>query len=190
MISTLFTLLYTFFKIGLFGFGGGYAMMSMILTESAKLSISIEQFLDLTVLDMVVPGPIAINAATYVGYLRAGLPGALFATTGVMLPSFILVTLVLRFLTRYRDNTIMVGALSGIKPAAVGLIAAAALMIAQDVLVKPGFDASALLTDPLSSISYMMLFLFAAVAFLNIKLRVNPILLTVIAGILGALFVR
>ena len=65
-------LFYTFFKIGLFGFGGGYAMMSMIMVECEKLSITLAQFADLNALDMIVPGPIAINAATYVGYLHSG----------------------------------------------------------------------------------------------------------------------
>jgi len=179
-------LFYTFFKIGLVGFGGGYAMMSMIMTESEKLSITLAQFADLNALDMIVPGPIAINAASYVGYLNSGFWGALAATLGVILPSFILVTLVMFFIHKYRENTVMKGVLSGIKPAAVGLVAAAALIIASDVLMRPGMDASTLFSDPLGTLSFLMIGVFLVTAVANIRFKVNPILLTVLAGILGA----
>ena len=181
-------LLYTFFKVGLLGFGGGYAMISMILAESEKLSITAAQFADLNALDMVVPGPIAINAATYVGYLHSGFFGALAATVGVALPSFILVTLVMIFINKYRENKIMNSALSGIKAAAVGLIAAAALRIASEVLIKPGMSAATLLSDPLGTVSLLMTGVFLATAVANIRFKVNPILLTVLAGVLGAFF--
>ena len=73
MLASLWLVFFTFFKIGLLGFGGGYAMMSMIMTEGQKLGISLAQLADLNALDMVVPGPIAINAATYVGLSVDGL---------------------------------------------------------------------------------------------------------------------
>lgn len=190
MIIEYLELLYTFFKIGVVGFGGGYAMLSMIMTESQKFNVTIQQFADLNALDMVVPGPIAINAATYVGYLDSGIWGSVFATIGVMIPSFIIVWLVLRFITRYRENKIMNGFLSGVKPAAVGLIAAAAATIALGVLVRSGSSFASFLADPLGTVSVIAALVFAAVAVLNIKFKVNPILLTVIAGIVGAIFVR
>jgi len=179
-------LFYTFFKIGILGFGGGYAMMSMIMIECEKFSITASQFADLNALDMIVPGPIAINAATYVGYLYSGFWGALAATVGVVAPSFILVTLVMIFINKYRENAIMNGALSGIKPAAVGLIAAAAMMIAENVLLKPGMDTSTLISNPLGTVSLLMAGVFIVTAVANIRFKVNPILLTVLAGILGA----
>ena len=181
-------LFYTFFKIGIVGFGGGYAMMSMIMIECEKFSITTSQFADLNALDMIVPGPIAINAATYVGYLHSGFWGAFAATVGVSLPSFILVTLVLHFISKYRENTIMNGALSGIKPAAVGLIAAAGLKIAADVLSKPGMDSANLFSDPLGTISLLMVGVFLVTAVANIRFKVNPILLTILAGTVGAFF--
>ncbi|MCL1913735.1 MAG: chromate transporter [Eubacteriaceae bacterium] len=181
-------LFYTFFKIGLMGFGGGYAMMSMIMVECEKFSISAVQFADLNALDMIVPGPIAINAATYVGYLNSGFWGALAATVGVSLPSLILVSLVMAFINKYRENTIMSGVLNGIKPAAVGLIAAAALIVGLGVLMKPGMDRSMLLSDPMGSISFIIFGVFLATAVANIKFNVNPILLTVLAGVFGAVF--
>ena len=181
-------LFYTFLKIGILGFGGGYIMMSMILTESEKFAVTAAQFADLTALDMLVPGPIAINAATYVGYLHAGFWGALAATIGVSLPSILIVIVVMHFIKKYRQSKLMNGILTGIKPAAVGLIAAAALTIAKEVLTKPGADAALLFVNPLGTFSFLMLGIFAATAIAHIKFKVNPILLTVLAGIVGAIF--
>ena len=181
-------LFYSFFKIGLVGFGGGYAMMSMIMMESAKFGITTSQFADLNAVDMVVPGPLAINAATYVGFMHSGFWGAFAATAGVALPPFFIVSLVLHFLTKFRENIILTGALAGIKPAAVGLISAAALLIAREVLLKPGMDAGMLFSDPIGTISFFVSAVFLITAIANIRFKVNPILLTVLAGIAGAFF--
>ena len=189
LISLCWRLFYTFFKIGALGFGGGYAMLSMILAEIEKLSITIEQFSDLNALDMIVPGPIAVNAATYVGYLNSGFWGALSATIGVSVPSIIYVVLVMRFTEKYKSNTLMVGVLRGVKPAAVGLIAGAVLTIASGVLLQPGAQAAELFTNPLETISWLMIGIFAAVSVANIRFKVNPILLTLIAGVIGAILV-
>ena len=183
-------LFFSFFKIGVAGFGGGYAMLSMILNESKHFGITLAQFADLNALDMVVPGPIAINAATYVGYLNSGFWGALAATIGVALPSFIIVTLVMIFIKRYEKNRFMNGFLFGIKPAAVGLIAAAAMTIASGVLLNPGATLATLFTNPLGTLSLFLIGVFVVVAVANIKFKVNPILLTILAGIAGAIFLR
>ena len=183
-------LFYTFFKIGICGFGGGYAMLSMIMVECEKLSITAEQFADLNALDMIVPGPIAINAATYVGYLNSGFWGALAATIGVSLPSFILVSLAMHFIQKYRENAILDGFLSGVKPAAVGLLAAAALMITSGVLLNPGMDISTLFVDPLGTVAWLMAGVFIVTALANIAFKINPILLTVLAGVFGAFFAQ
>jgi len=188
LLILCFKLFLSFFKVGILGFGGGYAMMSMIMMECDKFSITMEQFADLNAVDMVVPGPLAINAATYVGYLNAGFPGALAATIGVSLPSLILVSLILLFINKYRNNTILNGALAGIKPAAVGLIAAAAMLLATNVLLKPGMDTSTLFTDPTGTISLLVLGVFLATAVANIRFKVNAILLTLLAGVVGAVF--
>ncbi|QAT62853.1 chromate transporter [Acidilutibacter cellobiosedens] len=190
MITELMELFLSFLKIGFAGFGGGYAMLSMILSESHKFGITLEQFADLNALDMIVPGPIAINAATYVGYLSEGFWGALFATVGVSLPSFILVVLVMRFFSRYRESHLVNDILSGIKPAAVGLIAAAALTIALGIILLPGQQISNLFSDPLGTVSFVSLIIFVVTAFLNIKFDLNPILLTLIAGIVGTICLK
>jgi chromate transporter len=188
MIIKCAELLYSFFKIGLMGFGGGYSMLSMIITESEKFSITTQQFADLNALDMVVPGPISINAATYVGYLYAGVWGALAATIGVSLPSFIIIALVMRFIEKYRGNKFMNGFLSGVKPAAVGLIAAAAITIASGVLLQPGAELSTLFSNPLGTVSVFLIAVFAITAVANIKFNINPILLTLLAGAAGAVW--
>ncbi|HAL74099.1 MAG TPA: chromate transporter [Clostridiales bacterium] len=183
-------LLWAFFKIGAVGFGGGYGMLSMIMVESLKFTVTLEQLADLNALDMVIPGPIAINAATYVGYLHAGFWGSLAATLGLIAPSLVIVALVLRFIDRYRQNHIMQSALSGIKPAVVGLVATASVTIASGVLFNPGTTWTSLLADPLGSVSWLLLAIFVATVVANVRFKVNPILLTVIAGVVGAAFIR
>jgi len=188
MIVKCAELLYSFFKIGLMGFGGGYSMLSMIITESEKFSITAQQFADLNALDMIVPGPIAINAATYVGYLYAGFWGALAATVGVSLPSIIIITLVMRFIEKYKENKFMYSFLSGVKPAAVGLIAAASLTIASGVLLQPGAQLATLFSDFFGTVSVFLVAVFAVTAVCNIKFNINPILLTLLAGAAGAIW--
>lgn len=197
IIFELLKLLWSFFRIGVVGFGGGYAMLSMIIAESELFGVSTEQFADLMALDMVVPGPIAINAATYVGYVSIfnqdygffyGVLGALFATVGVILPSFFIVTLVLHYLNLYRKNKVMNGVLSGVKPAAVGLIAAGALTIAKGVLLFED-DIKVIFKDPINSISILGSIIFISCVVINLRFKkINPILLTLIAGVIGAIF--
>ena len=94
-----------FFRIGFFSFGGGYAMLPLIYQSAQDFGLmSGTQFSDLVALSQVTPGPIAINAATYVGYQYAGIGGAAAATAGIILPSFLLVFLVLHFLRRFRES--------------------------------------------------------------------------------------
>ena len=176
----------SFFRIGLIGFGGGYAMLSMIMMESAKFGITTAQFADLNALDMIVPGPLAINAATYVGFLSSGFWGSVAATAGVSLPPFFIVPIAMHFLTKFKENTILKGALSGIKPAAVGLISAASFMIARDVILKPGADVSMVWNDIIGAVSFLMVGVFLVTAVANIRFKVNPILLTLLAGVVGA----
>ena len=175
MMIKCFRLFYTFVKFGFLSFGGGYVMLPMIISEAQSFSVSAAQIADLYALDMLVPGPISINAATYVGYLYQGIPGAVAATLGVSLPSFIMAAALMRIFARYKDNGWLTGILSGIKPATVGMIAASALTIASEVLVNPA-----------GTISITCVFIFLLTAIVNIRFKVNPILLTVLAGVTGA----
>lgn len=189
MLLNCFKLFYTFVKLGFLSFGGGYAMLSMIMSEARHFSVTPAQFADLNALDMVVPGAIAINAATYVGYLYQGMAGSIAATIGVSLPSFVLTVVVMRFFAHFKDNLWLTDILSGIKPAAVGLIAAAAITIASDVLTVPGKDIGNLLVNPIGTLSLVPVVVFILTAVLNIRFKINPILLTVLAGIVGAIVI-
>ena len=90
-MNLLITLFLTFFKIGMFSYGGGYVMLPMIYQELEKFGLSMQEFSDVVAISQMTPGPIAVNAATYIGYKSAGFAGAAFATLGVSLPSFILI---------------------------------------------------------------------------------------------------
>ena len=127
------SLFMAFFKIGLFGFGGGYAIVSLIEHETVEKYhwLTTSQFTDIMAISQATPGPVAINCATYVGYTSTGnLYGAALATFAVSLPSIILMGLVVFFLRKVRDNQWIQAALSGIKPATLGLFGAAALVLA------------------------------------------------------------
>ena len=119
----LMDLFFSFAKIGLFTFGGGYAMISIIedLFVERKKWLTHEEMMNLTVVAESTPGPIAVNCATYLGYSKAGIPGAALATFGVVLPSFVIIYLISLFLDNFLDITIVANAFKGIK-IGVGLV--------------------------------------------------------------------
>lgn len=145
-------LFFSFFKIGLFGFGGGYAMLSMIQGEIVTNHnwLSMAEFANIVAVSQVTPGPISINAATYVGYatlMNAGycewlsVLGSLTATLAVCLPSFLLMIVVLKVFNRYRHTNGMEGMFGVLRPTVVGLIAAAVLlMMTKENFGTPGED--------------------------------------------------
>lgn len=190
MLLECFKLFFTFVKLGFLSFGGGYAMLPMVISEMQSFSISAAQIADLYALDMVVPGPISINAATYVGYLHQGMLGAVAATLGVALPSFIMTVVLMRLFARYKDNDWLTDILSGIKPATVGLIASAAITIASEVLTNPGKNIVDVFVNPIGTLSFVCVAIFVLAAVLIIRFKANPILLTVLAGIVGAIVMR
>src|SRR5665648_1088967 len=124
MILDLFL---TFFKIGAFTFGGGYAMLRIIQKEivEKKGLISEEEFMDAIALAQASPGPVAVNTSVYVGYRIRGFKGALSATLGAVLPSFIIILLIAAYFIQFRDNKIVEKVFLGIRPAIVALILAA-----------------------------------------------------------------
>lgn len=122
----------TFFKIGLFNFGGGYAMISFIQNEVVYKRgwLSTAEFTDVVAISQVTPGPVGINLATYTGYTAAdSVWGAAIATFAVCLPSFILMLAVSRYFLKYRHTPSVEAVFAGLRPAVVGLIAAAALVL-------------------------------------------------------------
>ena len=122
-MNIVFELFLTFVKIGLFTFGGGYAMISVIENNCVekKKWITHDEMMNITVIAESTPGPIAINCATFVGYRVAGFPGAFFSTIGVVIPSFIIIFCISAFLDNFLDIAIVANAFQGIK-VAVGIL--------------------------------------------------------------------
>jgi len=116
-MKKLWEIFWTFFKIGLFTFGGGYAMLSIIDSECIEKRgwITKEEFMDITVIAESTPGPVAINSSTFVGYRQAGILGGLAGTLGVVLPSFIIIYLISLFFNNILDYPIVSHAFAGIK---------------------------------------------------------------------------
>ena len=181
-------LFYTFFKIGLFGFGGGYGMLSLIQGEVVARHgwLSVQEFTDIVAVSQMTPGPIGINSATFVGYtsvinsggtIPLAVLGSLVASFAVMLPSFILMLIISRWLMKYSRHKRVEELFGVLRPAVVGLIASAALLL----MNSENFGSIA--DTPLQFWVSAALFLFAFVALRVFKL--GPILILVICGAIG-----
>lgn len=181
----LLQLFLSYLKIGFFGFGGGYAMLSLIQNEVVVQHawMSNAQFADIVAVSQITPGPIAINSATYVGYtvgLQAGgtlwgLLGSAIATFAVCLPSLTLMILVARFFLRLKNNRLVEGAMRGMRPVVIGMIAAAALL-----LIFPHSDAP----GDRNFIDAWSWLLFGGVLAGSWR-KVNPILMIVLSAAAG-----
>ena len=175
-------LFYSFFKIGLFGFGGGYAMLSMIQGEVVTHHewLTPQEFTDIIAISQMTPGPIAINSATYIGYTATGsVWGSVLATLALVLPSFIIMLILYRFFMRYHNNRHVTDTFAGLRPAVIGLIASAALVL----MNSENFGSP---TDDTRQFVASLL-IFGAVLVANFFFRVNAILLIVLAGVAGFL---
>ncbi|KAA6314903.1 Chromate transport protein, partial [termite gut metagenome] len=175
-----FQLFYTFFKIGLFGFGGGYAMLSMIQTEVVVRHgwLSLHEFTDIVAISQMTPGPIGINAATYAGYTVSGnVYGSILATGALVLPSFILMLTISKFLLKHRKHPAVEAIFKGLRPAVVGLLAAAALVLMNtENFGSPTED----------TYSFTVSCLIFLIAFVGTKrFKINPILMIVVCGVAG-----
>lgn len=181
-------LFYAFFKIGLFGFGGGYAMLSMIQGEVVTKYhwLTTQQFTDIVAISQMTPGPIGINSATYVGYSAVvnagyspgiGVLGSALATIAVVLPSFILMFTVTKILIKYRETNLVDTMFSLLRPTVVGLIAAAALIL----MTRENFSAPDI--NPWQF--YISVFLFVA-SFVGTQFfKINPIRMIIMCGVAG-----
>ncbi len=159
-------------KIGLFGFGGGYAMLALIEREVVTPGwISEQMFTDIVAISQMTPGPIGINSATYIGYAVTGnVFGSILATVTVMLPSFLLVLYASHFIRRHKESAIIKGAFAGLRPVVIGLIASAALLL----MNRQNFP------DNTFSI------LIAVISFLVVYFtKLHPIVLICLAGLAG-----
>ena len=180
----------TFFQIGLFGFGGGYAMLSMIQGEVVTNHhwISASEFTDIVAVSQMTPGPIGINSATYVGYTAAinagynhigGVWGSITATFAVVFPSFILMIAISKFFLRYQKHPTVEAIFKGLRPAVVGLLAAAALVL----MTNENFGNFQ--TDTYQFYISIIIFIIAFVG--TKKFNINPILMILLCGLAGFL---
>jgi chromate transporter len=181
-------LLLTFFPLGLFGLGGGYAMLSMILGEVVTSHgwLSASDFTDIVAISQMTPGPIGINSATYVGYTAAinagyshawGILGSAIATFAVVLPSFILMIAISKFFLKYQKHPLVEAVFRGLRPAVVGLLAAAALVL----MTAENFGSWH--ADKYQFVVSVLIFLVAFIG--TRKFKVSPILMIALCGAAG-----
>ena len=183
-----------FFKIGLFGFGGGLAIIQLIYDSIKEFAnISPEQFANIVAIAQVTPGPVAVNSATYVGYEVGGYLGSALATLGVATPAFIIIAMVANAVERYKESAAVQGALEGIRPATVGLIAAAVITIGKAAVMPEhslGGNFSVLRDMTISvggmHIDVISIVLCGLTILLIQKFKINPMLVLVIIGCVGA----
>ncbi len=166
----LFNAFITFFKIGAFTLGGGYAMLPLIQAEvvDKKKWLKNEEFIDTIAIAQSSPGPVAVNSSIFIGYRMNGVIGSIVCTLGVVLPSFFAILIIVKFLYQYKDNQIIERVFSGIRPAVVALIFSSVYKLAKSSKIN-------IYTGLVSLVA------FAVIVFLN----VSPILV-ILAGGLGA----
>ncbi len=180
-------LIWAYLKIGLFGFGGGYAMLSLIERIIVGSGwISEQMFTDIVAISQMTPGPIGINSATYIGYVAPGISspefasplfgvlGSILCTLVVVVPSFILTLYASHFIRRHRDSAYVKGVFSGLRPVVVGLIASAALLLMNGA--NFGFEMRDVIISVSICIAAFVMVFFA---------KWHPILVIVLAGIAG-----
>lgn len=177
----LIKLFLAFLKIGAFTFGGGYAMIAMIQAEAERQGwLTQEELVDFVALSESTPGPLAVNMATFVGIRTGGILGAIIATLGIVLPSFIIILIIAKCFEKYKKSKAVGGIMSGLKPAVVGMIGAAFISVARTVFFPAGLSVSVF-----SSASFwVFLGLFAVTAALAFK-KVHPINVILLSAVIG-----
>ena len=173
----------SFLQIGLFSFGGGYAAMPLIQKQVVNLHhwLSLSEFTDLITISQMTPGPIAINSATFVGEKIAGVPGAIVATLGCIMPSIIIVTIIAYFYMKYRDLDSLQSVLKTLRPAVVAMIASAGVSI----LVTAFFGESGLIV--MKNLKIQMVVIFVICMVLLMKFKMSPVFVMILAGILNVM---
>ena len=186
----LIELFMTFFKIGLFSFGGGYGMLSVIQGEVVTRHgwMSMSEFTDIVAISQMTPGPIGINSATYVGYtamqnaydsVPLSVAGSLVASLAVMLPSLVLMLIISRYLMKYSKSRGVNAVFRVLRPAVVGLIASAALLL---------MNSENYGTPTGEPLRFAVSVAITIAAFAAMRRKVSPILILLLSGIFGGLF--
>ena len=172
-MDILLKLLFTFFKIGLFSFGGGYAMIPFMQREIIEKHqwLSSSEFVDIIGISQMTPGPVSVNSATFVGYKVSGIVGSIFATLGITVISFILVSIASKAIDKFKESKYLKAALLGMRPVLIALIINAFISLAKDAYVD---------------VKSIIVTLIVGGCLLSKK--IHPILTIVIAGLLGIIF--
>ena len=170
---TNFNLFLVFFKVGLFSFGGGYAILPLMQHEVVDINkwISFKEFMDIVAVSQITPGPISINLATHVGYRIGGTLGSTIATTSVVLPSIIIVSLIVIFLKRFSKLLVVQRIFKSLRVTIVGLILAAGIAL----FVKENF------------IDYKSYIIFTSVLIGGLVFKIGSITLIILSGVAGAI---
>lgn len=172
-MDLLIRLFLAFLKIGTFSFGGGYAMLPFIQEEIVNNNhwINIGEFMDIIGISQMTPGPISINSATFVGYKLSGVLGSIMATLGVVFTSFVLVSIISKMLEKFKESTVIKAALLGMRPVLIALIIKAFLDLAKE-----------------SYLDLKSLIIAGIIGVILLSKKVHPILVIVIAAIIGLVF--
>lgn len=173
----------SFFQIGLFSIGGGYAALPLIQNQIVEINgwLTLTEFVDIITIAEMTPGPIAINAATFVGMQTAGIGGAIISTMGCITPSIIIVLTLAFIYYKYRNLYIIQGILKGLRPTVVALIASAGISI----LLLSFFGSSESLNT--ENINIISVFIFLLGIFILRKFKLNPIYIIIGSGVIGLL---
>ncbi|NLY42603.1 MAG: chromate transporter [Clostridiaceae bacterium] len=193
-------LFWSFFKVGLFSFGGGYAMIPLIQQEiEANRWLDAREFADIVAVSQMTPGPLAVNAATYVGVKVAGFWGSFFATLGVSLPSFILILLVAHFFIKFKESKSVEAVLQGVRPVTIGLIGSAVIFFSEMSIFKEELPLEKikylLMGQPVNlfqgiQVDYGALAIFAIVLVAVKKFHMSPIVAVICSAAMGILLIR
>ncbi|NLZ54655.1 MAG: chromate transporter [Thermoanaerobacteraceae bacterium] len=182
-------LLITFIKIGLFSFGGGYAMIPLIQKEiEANRWLSSSEFVDIIAIAEMTPGPIAVNSATFVGNKAAGFLGGIVATTGVVIPSLALILLVSNYFFKFQKHPLNVMLFYGIRPVITGLIITAAIFVSETTLFKQELSVAVfkdMVSRPTQIIDIGSIVVMGLTLLALIKFKLHPILTIIGSGVIG-----
>ena len=187
----LLQLFWEYFKTGLFSVGGGMATIPFLRSISERTGwFTSEQLADMIAVSESTPGPIGVNMATYVGYTTAGIPGAVVATLGLVTPCFLVILIVARFLTRFRQNRLVDAAFYGLRPASAALIAAAGVLVLRLSLLNEAAYAAG---EGVLALFRWKAILLAAVVFVLTNFvkpakKLHPVVFILASAVLGAVF--
>ncbi|MCQ2567260.1 MAG: chromate transporter [Mogibacterium sp.] len=185
---TLLNLFLVFLKIGVLGYGGGLAIIALVYDSIQQFgTISESEFANWVAITQVTPGPVGLNIATFTGYGADGVIGSIVATLGVALPAFVIVSLVCKVLFKYMDSWGVQGALTGVRPATIGLVGTALVTLVKPAIFSESHLGAAFVEAlATTQFDWVALGIMAASVYLIMKKKMNPIIVLLIMGAVGA----